>query len=388
MPDAVKLSQELIRCPSVTGTDAGVINILAETVKKSGFQCDILEFSGDNSYPVINLHALYNPKNSKNILYFAGHTDVVPAGDEKMWRFNPFSAQIDNNILYGRGAVDMKCAIAAFVSAADEFIAENKDSDFAIGLLITGDEEAEAINGTKKMLDWMKQNNKTMSACIVGEPTNPEKVGQMIKIGRRGSINFNLKITGKQGHVAYPHNADNPITTLVNILKLLKDHKLDSGNQFFDPSNLEVTHINSENLGSNVIPEHAQANFNIRFNNQHSGNSLIEFINYLCSKTAGKDNFQLNYRISGESFINSDPDLSAIAVEAVKNKSGINPELSTSGGTSDARFIKDFCPVIEFGLINKTAHQINEHVSVSNIYLLKEIYKELLVFYFRGYIKN
>ncbi|MDA0902587.1 MAG: succinyl-diaminopimelate desuccinylase, partial [Proteobacteria bacterium] len=359
--DAVKLSQDLIKCPSVTQTDAGVIKLLEEKLSNMGFECDILQFEGDGSYPVTNIHALYNPSNSKNILYFAGHTDVVPQGDEALWTYPPFAAQIVDDTLYGRGAVDMKCAIASFVAAVSEFISQNKKPDFAIGLLITGDEEADAVNGTKKMLNWMKEKGKKMSACIVGEPTNPSKVGEMVKIGRRGSVNFQLKVIGKQGHVAYPENANNPITSLVNLLKILKDHRLDEGNKYFDPSNLEITDIGCSALGSNVIPEDAHARFNIRFNDEHSSQSLISFIEYACEKAVGKNSFQLTSRVSGESFITNDGFLSDIVSAAIKNKTKIKTDLSTTGGTSDARFIKDFCPVVEFGLINKTAHQIDEH---------------------------
>jgi succinyl-diaminopimelate desuccinylase len=377
--DAVRLSQELIKCASVTGTDAGIINLLKTRLDELGFKCDVLEFSEEGTYPIINLHAIFNPNNHSDILYFAGHSDVVPAGNEKSWTYPPFDAVIEQGVLYGRGAVDMKSAIAAFICAAAEFIFENKEPNFGIGLLITGDEEADAINGTVKMLDWMKSHGKPISACIVGEPTNPEKIGEMVKVGRRGSINFNLKIIGKQGHVAYPDNADNPITTLTNVLKLLKDRKLDGGNRFFDPSNLEVTYINSTNLGTNVIPKEAEANFNIRFNDQHSSQSLIEMVQYVCSHSCHK--YQLTYKVSGESFITEPGFLSDIVLKSVKEETGLNAVLSTTGGTSDARFIKSFCPVVEFGLVNKTAHNIDEKVVIDDIYLLKKVYKKILELY-------
>jgi len=376
--DPLKLSQELIKYNSVSGIESGVIDFLDKKLSKIGFKCDLVKFDGDGSYGVKNLHALYNPNNSPKTFYFAGHTDVVPVGDETAWKHPPFEGVVVDDILYGRGVVDMKCAIAAFFCAAEEFIKEFPDTEFGIGFLITDDEEADAINGTKKMLEWMKQNNKKMSACLIGEPTNPTKLGEEIKIGRRGSISFSLKVIGVQGHVAYPHNANNPITILINTLKFLKDHKLDNGNIFFDPSNLEITNIASSSAGSNVIPAYATANFNIRFNNEHNSESIIAWVKYAC-RMAGK--FELSHRVSGEPFITEPGFLSDIVVLAIKEEIGFEPKISTSGGTSDARFIKDFCPVIEFGLINKTAHHVNENIAIEDIYKLKEIYKKILIFY-------
>jgi succinyl-diaminopimelate desuccinylase len=384
--DSVKLAQELIKHNSPSGADLAIIEFIAQILGNFGFQNDILGFDGDKSYPVINLHSVYNPKNSKNILYFAGHTDIVPAGDETLWKYPPFEAKIIDGILYGRGAVDMKPAISAFIMAAGNFIQQNPKANFGIGLLITGDEEADGVNGTKKVLQWMKQNNKPISACIVGEPTNPEKLGQMIKIGRRGSVGFELKIIGKQGHIAYPENFNNPNTTIINVLKLLKDYKLDNGNQFFDPSNLEITNIATENVGTNVVPEKVIANFNIRFNNEHSSESLIKWVKYICDKSAG--DYQLNYRVSGESFITKPCILSNVVANSVKEITGLNPALSTSGGTSDARFIKDYCPVVECGLINKTAHQIDENITTIDIQKLEKIYYLILENYQKSYDKK
>lgn len=377
--DPIKLSQDLIRCPSVTGDDAGITDLLANILSKIGFKTTVLDFTSNDSYPVKNLHAIYNPKHSNNVLYFAGHTDVVKPGDSQAWKFPPFLATIENGILYGRGAVDMKCAIASFICSANQFIHENQDCHFGIGLLITGDEEADAINGTKKMLDWLKENNQPISACIVGEPTNPNRVGEMIKIGRRGSISFDLKIIGKQGHVAYPENANNPITTLVNVLKILKDYRLDDGDNFFTPSNLEITNITSPNLGGNVIVPEASANFNIRFNHFHTSESILAWVKYVCDHSSLK--YQLNHKISGESFLTKSSSLSNLLAQAVKTKTGLDAELSTTGGTSDARFIKDFCPVVEFGLVNKTAHQIDEMTPTKDIKILTDIYKETLILY-------
>jgi succinyl-diaminopimelate desuccinylase len=374
--DSVKLSQELIKHNSPSGADLAIIEFIAQILGNLGFKNDILGFDGDESYPVINLYSIYNPGNSKNILYFAGHTDIVPAGDEALWKYPPFEAKIIDGILYGRGAVDMKPAIAAFIMAAGNFIRQNPKIDFGIGLLITGDEEADGVNGTKKVLQWMEKNNKPISNCIVGEPTNPKKLGQMIKIGRRGSVGFELKIIGKQGHIAYPENFNNPNTTIVNVLKLLKDYKLDNGNQFFDPSNLEITNIATENVGTNVVPEKVMANFNIRFNDEHSSDSLIKWVKYICDKSAG--DYQLNYRVSGESFITKPAFLSNVVSDAVEKVTGLKPDLSTTGGTSDARFIKDYCPVVECGLINKTAHQIDENITTIDIQKLEKIYYLIL----------
>jgi succinyl-diaminopimelate desuccinylase len=376
--NSINLSQELIKYNSPSGADLAIPEFLSKILGQVGFnQNHILGFDGDGSYPVINLHSVFNPKNSQDVFYFAGHFDVVPTGDETLWKYPPFAAEIVDGVLYGRGAVDMKPALAAFIVAAARFIKENPQPNFGIGLLLTGDEEADGVNGTKKMLEWMQKNNFPISACIVGEPTNPNKLGEMIKIGRRGSVSFELKIFGKQGHIAYPENFNNPNTTIVNVLKLLKDHKLDNGNQFFDPSNLEVTNIATKNVGGNVVPKEVLANFNIRFNDEHSSQSLIDWVKFVCDKTAGE--YQLTYKVSGESFITKPGFLSDIVVDAVKDITGLKPVLSTTGGTSDARFIKDFCPVVvEFGLINKTAHQIDENVAVEDIQKLEKIYYQIL----------
>lgn len=387
--DAVKFSQDLIRIPSYSGVDSQVINLLADNLKKLGFACDILEFDGDGSYKVNNLHAVLNPKNSEKILYFAGHTDVVNEGEKSAWKYNPFAAEIFDGKVFGRGAADMKCAIAAFVSAVSEFLLENKNPDFGIGFLITNDEENDSINGTKKVLQWMKENNKKISHCLVGEPTNPEKFGEMIKVGRRGSVGFTIKITGKQGHVAYPDIALNPITILINLLKILKDHKLDShssgeprdvgGTKFFDPSNLEITSISSQNLGNNVIPNHAEAAFNVRFNDSHTSQSIIDFVEYVCKKTVGLGaKYELQTRVSGESFLSNPKFLAGIVSNAVEKICGKKPVFSTSGGTSDARFIKDFAEVVEIGLVNKTAHKIDEFSEVKEVEELQKTYLEIL----------
>jgi len=375
----VMLSQKLIQIPSFSGKNDEVIKFLSDYLSNLGFVCDILEYDGDGSYKVNNLHAVFNPKNADKILYFAGHTDVVAAGNLESWTHNPFSATIIDGNLFGRGAVDMKCAIACFMSAVEEFLASEKPN-FGIGFLITNDEEADSINGTKKVLKWMAESGKKITHCIVGEPTNPEFFGEMMKIGRRGSINFSVKIIGKQGHAAYPENAINPTTILINLLKLLKDHKFDNGNKFFGPTNLEVTAISSQNLGNNVIPNEASANFNVRFNDIHSSQSVIDLVEYACKKSAEGlgAKYELTYKTSGESFLSIPKLLAQTLTNAIKKICGNKPVLSTSGGTSDARFIKDYAEVVEFGLINKTAHQINEFASLEDIFKLQQTYLEVL----------
>lgn len=347
------------------------MDLLVARLSALGFETKQIEFDQNGSYRVNNLVARFGSQT--NAIYFAGHTDVVEAGGSG-WLHNPFAAEIVEGKLYGRGAVDMKCAIACFISAVARFLAQNPKPKFGIGLLLTNDEEADGVNGTKQALKWMKENNYKISGCIVGEPTNDTKLGQMIKIGRRGSVNFALKIIGKQGHVAYPENALNPISILTNILKVLQDHKLDAGNEFFDPSNLEVTHVSSPDLGTNVIVPEAVAKFNVRFNNFHTSNSIIELVKKYCESLCLTAKYELNFRVSGESFLSKPGKLADIFTKAVKEVSGVKPKLGTTGGTSDARFIKDYCEVIEYGLINQTAHQVNEYALVSDIKALAETY--------------
>jgi len=379
----IQLSQELIKIKSYSGYNPEVLEFLGSSLKSLGFECHFMDFDGNGSYKVNNLHAIYNPSKSKNILYFAGHTDVVKEGNIKDWTHDPFAARIVDDKLFGRGASDMKCGVACFVVAVDEFLQKNKNPDFGIGFLITNDEEAEGKNGTKQVLKWMQENGYKIPYCLVGEPTNPEKFGEMIKIGRRGSVNFELKIIGKQGHVAYPHNAKNPITTLTDILKIIKDHKFDEGNEFFDATNLEVVSISSDDLGDNVIPGFAEAKFNVRFNDTYSSKQIIEIIDYACQKSSGGGSefgaqYELKYRVSGESFLSKPDKLASIVCNAVEKISGQKPELSTSGGTSDARFIKDYGEIVEIGLVNKTAHKVDEYSNVKEITMLKNCYLEIL----------
>jgi succinyl-diaminopimelate desuccinylase len=381
----IELSQALIRIPSYSGYNKEVLDYLGNFLEKLGFECNYIDFDGDDSYKVNNLQAEFNPNKSDEILYFAGHTDIVNEGNKADWKYDPFAAEIHDGKLFGRGAVDMKCAIACFMSAVQDFLENNPSPNFGIGFLITNDEEADSVNGTKKLLKWMEENGKKITHCLVGEPTNPNEFGEMIKIGRRGSVGFHLKIIGKQGHVAYPQNALNPNTILINSLKTLKDHKFDNGNEHFDPTNLEITNISSQNLGGNVIPNYSEASFNIRFNNIHDGNSIVEFVDYVCSKTIGGNlnpeisgSYELTHKISGDSFLNKPGKFSDLIVRAVKKTTGKTPELSTTGGTSDARFIKNYATCVEIGLVNKTAHRTDEFSLITEINLLKDTYLEIL----------
>ncbi len=381
MQDEVKLSQEIVKIESFSGYNPEAINFVANFLKKLDFECDFLTFEEENSYKVNNLHAVYNPHKSDKVFYFAGHTDVVATGDLNSWKHNPFSATIEGDYLYGRGTSDMKCAIACFMQATKEFLTQNPEPEFGIGFLITNDEEAKSINGTKKVLNWMVKNNHKISSCLVGEPTNPNKLGQMAKVGRRGSINFELEIIGKQGHVAYAEKALNPITCLIDILKMVNDHTFDDGNEFFVPTNLEITNIQSDNLGDNVIAEKANANFNVRFNSNHNSSNILQIIEFACKQNCGAIGYKYNlkHRVSGESFLTKERSLACLVKKVASEKTGEKTELTTTGGTSDARFIKDYCQdLVEFGLINKTSHQIDEYSKISEIKQLKEIYFAIL----------
>jgi succinyl-diaminopimelate desuccinylase len=376
MIDALQLSKDLISCESVTPDDNGALAVLEKALKPMGFKCKRMSFSEEGHATVDNLYARLGDL-SPNIC-FAGHTDVVPAGDLAQWTSDPFKPEVRDEILYGRGVVDMKCAIACFAAAVSEYIKSNKPSG-SISLLITGDEEGIAVNGTKKMLEALQKQDEKIDACIVGEPTNPAKLGEMIKIGRRGSVTLKLTVWGKQGHVAYPHLADNPVSRLTKILHALDTHKLDNGTEFFQPSNLEIVSIDVNNPADNVIPAMATARFNIRFNDLHKGATLIKWVEGICdSLCEGKAKYKLESHISGESFLTAPGKLSTLVSDAVKEVTGLTPELSTTGGTSDARFIKDYCPVVEFGLMNATAHKVDECCAVTDIYKLKDVYKKIL----------
>ncbi len=381
--DELHLAKELITFPSVTPKDAGAINFLSKKLKSLGFKCKILEFKDKNSKPIKNLYAKFGSKQPN--LCYAGHTDVVPPGNINDWTVNPFKPKIKNNHLIGRGANDMKSSIACFVSAVSKFIKKNPKLNGSISFLITGDEEGYAINGTKKVVEYLKKKNEKINFCIVGEPTNPNKLGEMIKIGRRGSMSGTIEIYGVQGHVAYPHLVNNPINTLVSVCKKLKDKKLDKGNKIFQPSNLEFTSVDANNKAYNVIPGSVKAKFNIRFNNLHTALSLKKKINLdvkkICKKNKCK--FKINYTVNGESFLTRPNKTVILVKQIIKKVTRINPKFSTTGGTSDARFIRKISPCLEFGLVNKTMHKVDECVSISDLRKLTEIYKLILIEYFK-----
>ena len=381
--DAVDLSQALLRCPSITPVDAGALDILETTLNDLGFKCYRLPFSEAGTPDVDNLFARIGT-NSPNFC-FAGHTDVVPIGNRDDWSKDPFGGQIYKGAVHGRGASDMKCAIACFTAAASRFIGRHgKNFRGSISFLITGDEEGPAINGTKKMLDWLVKQEHTLDACLVGEPTNVEVLGDTLKIGRRGSMNGNLIVHGTQGHVAYPHLANNPVPVILKMLSAINSDVLDIGSDHFPPSNIEITTVDVGNRATNVIPTKAQARFNIRFNDLHSGASLEQHIRKIIQAVATENEatYSIDFSISGESFLSSPGLLSQIIQQATKNVTGQMPELSTSGGTSDARFIKDFCPVAEFGMINATAHKVNENASINDINALTDVYNAVLESFF------
>jgi len=379
----LQLAKELIRYPSVTPIDAGVMKFLEKKLKKLGFKTKILEFKEKNTKPVKNLYARFGSK-GPNFCY-AGHLDVVPAGNLRDWTVNPFRPSIKKGHLIGRGANDMKSSIAAFVSAISIFIKNNKKLNGSISLLITGDEEGVAINGTKKVVEYLKKRKEKIDFCLVGEPTNPNKLGEMIKIGRRGSMNGRLSVIGIQGHVAYPHRANNPSTALVQILKELKEIKFDKGTKNFQPTNLEVTKINIDNTADNVIPGLANATFNIRFNNKHSSNSIKTKINKILKKIChkNKSNYKIEYSVSGEAFLTKPNQTTYMIQDVIKKITKIKPELSTTGGTSDARFIRKIAPCLEFGLVGKTMHKVDEAVSLNDLKKLTLIYSNILKNYFK-----
>ncbi len=379
----VSLAKDLVKCQSVTPKDDGAINVVAKSLKKLGFKCQIMEFQEKGTAKIKNLYAKIG-KNSPNFC-FAGHTDVVPVGDLKSWTVNPFGGVIKNQKLIGRGVSDMKGSIACFVSAVSEFLKKNKKLKGSISFLITGDEETVAINGTQKVIEKLIQKKEKIDFCIVGEPTNENKLGDMIKIGRRGSITGHLTILGTQGHVAYSYTYNNPSTVIVEILNNIKKLKLDSGNKDFQPSNLEVTKITIDNTADNVVPAEAKASFNIRFNNLHTSSSLKKKLNKIFSSITKKSkaNYKIKYNVSGESFLTKPSKTVYMIKNVIKKSTKINPVLSTTGGTSDARFIKKIAPCIEFGLIAKTIHQVDEMARVADLKKLKNIYLDILVNYFK-----
>lgn len=379
LDEPLELARALIKCPSVTPADAGALDILEGALTELGFYCHRVIGKDKNTSPVDNLFARFGSE--KPNFCFAGHTDVVPVGNIKAWENDPFAALIRKGRLYGRGSSDMKGAIAAFVSAVARFLDKKNDHwKGSISFLITGDEEGPAVNGTIKLLEWLKTQNEEIDACLVGEPTNPKQLGDMIKIGRRGSLNAQLSVFGSQGHVAYPHLAENPLDYLVSMMNLLVQTELDLGTEHFQPSNIEITSIDVNNKADNVIPAAAQAKFNIRFNDKHTSQSLEKWLKNQFDTVWS--NYRLDISVSGEAFITPPGNLSTIISESIEAATGRKPELSTTGGTSDARFIKDHCPVAEFGLTGKTMHKVNEYIELSELYKLTDIYEGILQRYF------
>jgi succinyl-diaminopimelate desuccinylase len=383
---AIDLARALIRCRSVTPEDAGAIELLDVVLGKAGAHCHRLTFSDTDTPKIENLYARIG--DGEPHLCFAGHTDVVPPGDESLWRHAPFGAAIADGVLYGRGASDMKGAIAAFVAAALDFVAGKGDEfEGSISFLITGDEEGPAINGTRKVLDWMRAKNELPDHCIVGEPTNATKLGETIKIGRRGSLNGRLIVMGVQGHVAYPHLAANPVKGLIRVLDRFYEEPLDHGTAHFSPSNLEVTSVDVGNEVVNVIPAKAEARFNIRFNDRHEAKTLETLLRQRTVQALeGTDlGFTLVFEPPSRAFITTPGPLDALLSEAIRNVTGQMPSLSTDGGTSDARFIKDLCPVVEFGLLTTSIHKIDENVAVADLTRLTAIYQHFLELYFANF---
>jgi len=375
--DPIDFAHQLIRCASVTPADAGALGILQDALEGMGFTCTRYPFGEvDNLYARLGTEA-------PNFCY-AGHVDVVPIGDATHWRHNPFGGEIEGGKIWGRGAADMKGGIAAFVAAVSAFLAEDKAFDGSISFLITGDEEGPALNGTKKVLEAITAKGETIDHCLVGEPTNPDTLGEMIKIGRRGSLNGILRVVGTQGHVAYPDLAGNPVPTLLKLLTALSSKKLDSGNGSFQPSNLEITSVDVDNPAHNIIAGMATAKFNIRFNTEHTGVDLLKWINSEIELAGKKFNGRIEAELSvpGHPFLTKPCVLTQKLSAAITEITGHTPALSTSGGTSDARFIINYAPVVEFGLIGKTIHKVNEHAKIDDIKNLMEIYKAFLVRYF------
>lgn len=376
--DPVALTADLVRCASVTPADDGALDVLTSVLERAGFQCHRADRAG-----IANLFARWGVKGHERTFGFNGHTDVVPIGVETDWSLPPFGAEIRDGIMYGRGTTDMKSGVAAFAAAAIDFVRDTPP-DGAIVLTITGDEEGDARDGTTALLDFMNDTGEKMSACLVGEPTCPDQMGDMMKIGRRGSMSAWITVTGKQGHSAYPQRALNPLPALARLMDRLASHELDRGTEYFDPSTLAIVTMDTGNPATNVIPATCQGTVNIRFNDSHTSDSLIAWIRDEIAhiETDFGVSTDLRVKVSGESFITLPGPLSDLVSKAVEKETGINPILSTTGGTSDARFIKDHCPVVEFGLVGQSMHQVDEHVDIAHITQLKSIYSRILSDYF------
>lgn len=376
--DPVALTAELVRCNSVTPAEGGALVLLDALLSNAGFTCTRVDRNG-----IANLYARWGRQGANRSFGFNGHTDVVPLGNPADWSVDPFGAEIRDGFLYGRGATDMKSGVAAFATAAIDFV-QNTPPDGAVILAITGDEEDEATDGTVALLDWMGLNNEAMSVCLVGEPTCPDTLGEAMKIGRRGSLNAYFTVTGVQGHSAYPSRYKNPLPAMARLMDRLSSEPLDTGTAHFDPSNLAIVTIDTGNPATNVVPARCTATVNIRFNDGHSGASLTTWMQTHASQIADDFDVKIDVqvKISGESFLTLPGALSDLVAKAVHAETGITPALSTTGGTSDARFVKNHCPVVEFGLVGKTMHQIDERVAVADIIALKRIYTRILTDYF------
>ncbi|NBB99025.1 MAG: succinyl-diaminopimelate desuccinylase [Alphaproteobacteria bacterium] len=378
MIDPVALAADLVRCPSVTPEEGGALVLLERMLTDAGFACTRVDRNG-----TANLFARWGAKGHARSFGFNGHTDVVPIGVRADWTRDPFGGALDAGRLWGRGACDMKSGVAAFVAAAVDFV-QTTPPDGAIILAITGDEEGPAQDGTIALLDWMRDAGEAMSACLVGEPTCPDRMGEMMKIGRRGSLNATITARGRQGHAAYPHRAANPLPVLVGLLDRLARHELDRGTEHFDPSTLALTTVDVGNSATNVIPATARAGLNIRFNDLHTGQSVTDWLHAQAAEaSAGTDvALEVAIRVSGEAFLTPPGPLSDMVARAVQAECGVVPVLSTSGGTSDARFVKDHCPVVEFGLVGQSMHQVDEFAEIAHIEQLKRVYARVLQDYF------
>ena len=376
--DPIALTQALIQCPSVTPIEGGALVLLEERLTKAGFDCTRVDRG-----KVSNLYARWGRQGANRSLGFNGHTDVVPVGDEAAWTHPPFSGKIIDGTLWGRGATDMKSGVAAFVAAAIDYVTDTPP-DGAIVIAITGDEEADAIDGTVALLDWMQTNNEAMTDCIVGEPTCQNHMGEMIKIGRRGSMSAFFTVRGTQGHAAYPHRANNPLPAMARLMADLAAHEMDAGTDHFDPSTLAIVTIDTGNPTTNVNPAFCTATVNIRFNDDHTSASVVDWLTSEANRIATETGVEITFttKISGESFLTPPGPLSTLIASAVQAETGVTPELSTSGGTSDARFVKDHCPVVECGLVGRYMHAVDERVPVAEITQLKAIYTRIIGDYF------
>jgi succinyl-diaminopimelate desuccinylase len=373
--EPTSLAQALIREQSITPDRGAALRLIGDELKALGFRVDVVTFSEEGWPDVPNLYARIGDRGPN--FCFAGHSDVVPVRQPDDWDEEPFAAVVKDGVLFGRGAADMKGAIASFICAAERYLEEAGD-DLAgsLSLLITGDEEGPAVNGTRKTLHWLREQGEQIDCCLVGEPTNPQELGEMIKIGRRGSLHGVLRVRGQEGHVAYPHLADNPVPKLLRVLVELTESPFDEGNAHFQPSNLEVLDLHVGNESDNVIPAEARARFNIRFNNEHTPDELMAKIRERCDSAGVR--YDLDFRLSGDAFLTPPGRLSQAVSDAVEKRLGRRPELSTTGGTSDARFIKDVCPVVEFGMVGATMHKSNERAAVADLEALADIYLDVI----------